>query len=137
MTKSPFSDEDRQRFAQVAGLIIPASDALGLPGADDPAILDDILASAAPQAQAVTQALTAFACLPDEAAGETFRARHPEAAECLQSLVVQCYYRDARVLRSLGMEPRAPFPKGHEITQGDWSLLDPVRAMPPLYRKVD
>jgi hypothetical protein len=36
---------------------------------------------------------------------------------------------------SLGMEPRAPFPKGFEVEQGDWSLLDPVRARPKLYRR--
>ena len=43
-------------------------------------------------------------------------------------IVLQCYYRDDRVMISLGMEPRAPFPKGHELPQGDWFLLDPVRA---------
>jgi hypothetical protein len=32
------------------------------------------------------------------------------------------------VLRSLGLELRAPFPKGYALEQGDWSLLDPVRA---------
>jgi hypothetical protein len=35
---------------------------------------------------------------------------------------------------SLGMEPRPPFPEGFEIEQGDWSLLDPVRGHPKLYR---
>ena len=38
------------------------------------------------------------------------------------------------VMRSLGMEPRPLFPKGFEVEQGDWSLLDPVRARPKLYR---
>ena len=27
-----------------------------------------------------------------------------------------------------------PFSKGFEVEQGDWSLLDPVRARPKLYR---
>jgi hypothetical protein len=54
----------------------------------------------------------------------------------LSRIVLQCYYRDDRVMRSLGMEARPPFPKGFEVEQGDWSLLDPVRAMPPLYREV-
>ncbi|MGH7054344.1 MAG: hypothetical protein ACREFK_16060 [Stellaceae bacterium] len=31
-------------------------------------------------------------------------------------------------MRSLGMEPRPPYPKGFEVESGDWSLLDPVRA---------
>ena len=46
----------------------------------------------------------------------------------LVRVVLQCYYRDDRVLRSLGLELRAPFPKGHVLPEGDWSLLDPVRA---------
>jgi hypothetical protein len=48
---------------------------------------------------------------------------------------VQCYYRDDRVMRSLGMEVRPPFPQGFEVERGDWSLLDPVRSRPPLYRR--
>jgi hypothetical protein len=46
----------------------------------------------------------------------------------LARVILQCYYRDDRVLRSLGIELRAPFPKGHVLPEGDWSLLDPVRA---------
>jgi hypothetical protein len=52
------------------------------------------------------------------------------AAATLVRVVLQCYYRDDRVLRSLGLELRAPFPKGYTLEQGDWSLLDPVRARP-------
>ena len=48
----------------------------------------------------------------------------------LVRVVLQCYYRDDRVLRSLGLELRAPFPKGYMLEQGDWSLLDPVKARP-------
>jgi len=50
-------------------------------------------------------------------------------------VVAQCYYRDDRVMQSLGMELRPPFPKGFEVEQGDWSLLDPVRARPAFYRR--
>ena len=50
------------------------------------------------------------------------------AAATLVRVVLQCYYRDDRVLRSLGLELRAPFPKGYTLEQGDWALLDPVRA---------
>ena len=55
----------------------------------------------------------------------------------LVRVVLLCYYRDDRVMRSLGQEPRPPFPKGHVVEQGDWSLLDPVRARPPMYRVVE
>ncbi len=44
------------------------------------------------------------------------------------------YYRDDRVMRSLDMELRPPFPGGFTVEQGDWSLLDPVRSRPKLWR---
>jgi hypothetical protein len=53
----------------------------------------------------------------------------------LTRIVILCYYRDERVMLSLGLEPRAPFPKGHVVEQGDWSLLDPVRARKPFWRR--
>ena len=52
----------------------------------------------------------------------------------LNRVVLLCYYRDDRVMRSLNMETRPPFPKGFTVEQGDWSLLDPVRSRPKLYR---
>ena len=58
------------------------------------------------------------------------RAAGPPVAT-LARVVLQCYYRDDRVVRSLGLELRAPFPKGHVWQEGDWSLLDPVKARPP------
>jgi hypothetical protein len=60
----------------------------------------------------------------------------PQVA-ALGRAVLQCYYRDDRVIRSLGLEPRPPFPKGHTIMQGDWSLLDKVRERPRMWRDVD
>ena len=51
--------------------------------------------------------------------------------------VLQCYYRDDRVIRSLGLDPRAPFPKGHVLEAGDWSLLDAVRGRPRMWRDID
>jgi len=59
-----------------------------------------------------------------------FRASGGAPAATLARVILQCYYRDDRVLRSLGQELRAPFPKGHVLPDGDWSLLDPVKARP-------
>ena len=47
---------------------------------------------------------------------------------------MSAYYRDDRVLLALGLEARAPFPKGHALEQGDWSLLDAVRKRAPFWR---
>jgi hypothetical protein len=63
-----------------------------------------------------------------DAIAKEFRATGGAAAATLVRVVLQCYYRDDRVLRSLGLELRAPFPKGHVLPEGDWSLLDPVKA---------
>jgi hypothetical protein len=63
-----------------------------------------------------------------EAIANEFRATGGAAAATLVRVVLQCYYRDDRVLRSLGLELRAPFPKGYTLEQGDWALLDPVKA---------
>jgi hypothetical protein len=63
-----------------------------------------------------------------------FRERGGPAVATLSRVILQCYYRDDRVVRSLGLEPRPPFPLGHTLEQGDWSLLDPVRKRARLWR---
>jgi hypothetical protein len=71
-----------------------------------------------------------------DAAAARLRETGGDALMYLTRIVLQCYYRDDRVMRSLGMEVRPPFPKGFELEQGDWSLLDPVRARRPFFREV-
>jgi hypothetical protein len=130
----------------VAGMIIPASDEYKVPGADDSTIQADILATLGRDAGMVQQALDHLARLAgkpladlDSAQRDTvaqeFRTTGGAAAATLVRVVLQCYYRDDRVLRSLGLELRAPFPKGYPLEQGDWSLLDPVKARPPSLRR--
>jgi len=47
-------------------------------------------------------------------------------------LVYGGYYQHARVVTALGLEPRAPHPKGYAMEGDDWSsLLDPVRRRKP------
>lgn len=141
----------------VAGMIVPASAKYGVPGADDPAIQADILATLGRDTEHVVQALDLAVGLAGapldtlDAAGRRglateLRATQLRAAELraagnpvvatLVRVVLQCYYRDDRVVRSLGLEPRPPFPKGHVLADGNWSLLDPVRARSPTWRPV-
>jgi hypothetical protein len=129
----------RDDLRTVAAMIVPASDEYRVPGADDPAIQADMLATMGRDTMLVQTALDHLARLAgkplaeleaarrDEVAKE-FRATGGVAAATLVRVVLQCYYRDDRVLRSLGIEPRAPFPKGHVLPEGDWSLLNPVKA---------
>ena len=129
----------RNDLRTVAAMIIPASDEYKVPGADDPAIQADILATLGRDTKMVTAALDHLAQLAGQplaeldfakrnAVAQEFRKNGGAAASTLVRVVLQCYYRDDRVLRSLGLELRAPFPKGHVLPDGDWSLLDPVKA---------
>ncbi len=137
-TLNPSEQRDLQRLA---AMMIPASAEYGVPGADDPAIFADIIRSLGrdlPSARAALAALAEGGPFADLAAekAEALAAslRTTPDLLVLHRLVLLCYYRDDRVMRSLGQEPRPPFPKGHVVEQGDWSLLDPVRARPPIWR---
>jgi hypothetical protein len=142
---APLSPADQETLRTIVRHMIPPSEDFGTPGADDPAIFADIVRSVQRDRAALGQALRAV----DAASGgrlvalrETeqatvlarFRADEPALAAILEAVTVRCYYRDDRVLKSIGMEPRPPFPRGYEIEEGDWSLLDPVRARGPVYR---
>jgi hypothetical protein len=131
----------------LADMMIPASAEYGVPSAGDDAIFADILQSFGRDTEHVLAVLRTL----DEIAGGVFADLEPSQREVaaarlresggqslmyLSRIILQCYYRDDRVMRSLGLEPRPPFPKGFEVEQGDWSLLDPVRARPKLYREV-
>jgi hypothetical protein len=129
----------RQDLRTIAAMIIPPSEEYRVPGADDDIIQADILATLGRDAKPVAAALDHLARLagmpladiaPDarDVVAQEFRRDGGAAAATLVRVVLQCYYRDDRVLRSLGLELRAPFPKGHVLPDGDWSLLDPVKA---------
>jgi hypothetical protein len=148
MPNNHLTAEQIRDLRALAGMIIPPSTAYGVPGADDDKIFNDILGSLERDHDGICRALAhlaalaggAFADLGPEARTEvavTFREAGGAPLAALVRVVLLCYYRDDRVMRSLGQEPRAPFPKGHVVEQGDWSLLDPVRARPRMYRVVD
>src|SRR5260221_7666752 len=128
---------------RLAGFMVPASAEFGVPGADDRAIFADIVRSLGRDRDAVRAALASvreIAGLDDataEAAATMLVARGSPVVTALGRAVLQCYYRDDRVLRSLGVEPQAPFPNGRVLEPGDWSLLDAVRGRPRMWRDVD
>jgi len=132
-------------LGDIAGTMIPEDPTLGVPGADDPAILDDIVRSVGRDLSLVRKALAAIA----DKSGGAFATMDRDSREALINgyyasggtpaaalgrVIVGAYYRDDRVLLALGMEARSPFPKGYTLEQGDWSLLDAVRSQPPLWR---
>jgi hypothetical protein len=139
------SDAEIADLGKIAGTMVPEDIALGMPGADDPAILDDILRSMGRDLPLVREALAAIATKSggafaemDQAAAEAlineWYPRGGASALALGRVIVSAYYRDDRVLLALGHEARAPFPKGYVLEQGDWSLLDVVRKRQPFWR---
>jgi hypothetical protein len=145
MTNQTLTDDEIADFRCLAGCIVPASTKYDVPGADDATIFADILASVGRDFSAVRAALATLRAVANGPFGALDSARRAEVAAQLRAdggtpvrvltrLVLLCYYRDDRVLISLGHEARPPFPKGHEVEQGDWSLLDAVRARKPFWR---
>jgi len=145
IVEKSLTSAQRDDLRVIAGMMIPESDEYKVPGADDAAIQGDILATLGRDTKMVSAALDHIARLAgkplaalDDARRDAvvteFRASGGAPAATLARVILQCYYRDDRVLRSLGIELRAPFPKGHVLPEGDWSLLDPVKARPAKLR---
>ena len=146
-SQQTLSPTERRARRGVAAMMVPASPEFDIRGADDPAIFADITASLGRDFNRVRDALGMLAALSGEAFADLDESRREAAAAAFQAqggvplatlhrVILQCYYRDDRVVRSLGLEPRPPFPKGYAVEQGDWSLLDPVRARPRMWRDV-
>jgi hypothetical protein len=143
--KTKLSAAELRELGDIAGTMIPADAALGVPGADDPAILDDIVRSVGRDLPRVREAMAAIAAKAGgafadldgnarEALINDYYTGGGAAAVALGRVILGAYYRDDRVLLSLKLEARAPFPEGYALEQGDWSLLDAVRNRPPLWR---
>ena len=136
---------EARNLRRLAGFMVPADAGYGVPGADDETIFADIIRSLGRDAQAVRTALAMLQEIAGgdlhsidaekaEAAAMALLSRDDSVVTALGRAVLQCYYRDDRVLLSLNIEPVAPFPKGRLLEQGDWSLLDAVRGRPRMWR---
>jgi len=139
---------ERRDLRRLAGFMVPASAEHGVPGADDETIFADIARSLGRDTNDVRKALAMLRDMTDgdfadldearaEATAMLLLSREDPVLIALGRAVLQCYYRDDRVIRALGREPRAPFPQGHVLEQGEWSLLDAVRSRPRMWRDVD
>ena len=146
MTYDTLTDAEIRDLRALAGLMIPASTTYGVPGADDELIFADIVKNLERDTADAQTSLRQLAALTGGAFADLAPERRAEVAArfkqeggtplfALNRAVLLCYYRDDRVMRSLGQEPRSPFPKGHVVEQGDWSLLDQVRNRPPMWRR--
>lgn len=141
-----FTTSERHMLRLVAQTMIPPDPETGAPGAGDAAIfaaICDVLAVAPArtrQAIATLHQLAGgdFAAVDERQrlqSLESFRRSFGAQAAPLVSGVLQCYYRDDRIMRLFGMEPRPPFPQGYEVGEGDRALLEPVKARKPFWRE--
>ena len=145
-TRTSLTSRQCDDLRSIAAMMIPASAEYNVPGADDAAIQADILATLGRDTDAVRAALdhlAEFAGGPLAGLDATrraavvseFRLTGGPTIATISRVILQCYYRDDRVLRSLNLELRAPFPKGYTLEQGDWSLLNQVKTRPSMWRR--
>jgi hypothetical protein len=147
-----FTEEEQRLLRRIAGVMIPAAPADGLPGADDDVIFARLLAKASARVQRLQQALHDLSAENGGTGGllaladsefvrwfETWANRWPDPSHSffnrLAPLLAHAYYEDPRVQQAHNRRPGPPFPEGYVVIQGDWSLLDQVRNRPPLYRR--
>lgn len=150
--QTKIDEEFSQRQMEILGLvareIIPPSDEYEIPGADDAAILAIIGKKARDHRKRILAGIVAleqFALddlktdLTSENVSQVMEQHRKELRSLtgvIMMITAQSYYQDPRVLKSLNLPGRPPFPKGHDVEPGDWTLLDQVKQRGRLYREV-
>jgi hypothetical protein len=146
----PLSPAVRDTLDAVLEIIVPKDPLRGLPSARDVEVLAYLSAHAADywselerqlhtlDASARRQFALPFAELTvDERmrVAQLLRNSDPAFLRRLALEAVTCYYQDDRVMTAIGLEPRPPAPKGHEVYAGDFSLVKPVLERGPIWRR--
>ena len=147
-----FTNQELDLFKRIARAVIPASLDKGLPAADDEKIFARLLVYTEEQSEQLKRELDELLAIEGGISTfcDTVETRFDAWIACWAEkwpnqthgffrrfvpLVLRAYYQDARVHSAYDRRPGPPFPDGYEIIEGNWSLLDPVRGRPPLYRR--
>ena len=147
---SNVTESDLVALRAVAGTIIPASEQYQIPGADDEAIFRTIVSLVREQGDSTLKTQLAelqsrcqerHGCSlqklsPTDRTSELKDSSNARFLYRMIHLTANAYYQDGRVLASIDLKEEPPFPGGHEVPQGDWSLLDPVRKRTPFFTEV-
>ena len=107
----------------LAGMIIPPSTVYDVPGADDEKIFSDILRNLERDRDDIRRALSHLAAIGGGAFADLEAERRTEVATAFREVggaplaalvrvVLLCYYRDDRVMRSLGQEAASAVSQG-------------------------
>jgi hypothetical protein len=144
---SAFSLSECDLLKLLVDMMIPSAG--DFPSASEPSIFAATIAKLAAHEVVVQQGLATFMQLADDqyqqspetlstleldSLIEPLRAQALAFVQSLQTQVVTSYYQNNVVLQALGIPAGPPYPGGYDVTETDWSLLDPVRARKPFYR---
>ena len=150
-TQHKLNEQQWLALCAVADQIVPPSSKYDVPGAGDRQICKQVIHDVGERLPKLIETLATLNAVARELGGNdlgelpepthegiasAFREAYPRAADRLAMWVTQCYYRDDRVLASLGIDARPPFPKGYEVETGDWAELEPVVNRRPIFRDV-
>lgn len=145
MTDDGFSPDEERMLANLLDEIIPPSRDGRLPGAGSLGLTEHIVRTVqrTPMLRPVVEyGLTAlgdlarkrnadgWATLSKEERRDVFQefaATDQFFLPAFLFLVYSGYYQNRRVVEALGLEARAPHPKGYEMEENDLTLLEPVR----------
>ena len=153
-TASPWTAEQYAALNALLDMMIPACADGRMPAASTLGLFDDASRFAKDgQAKDDLLALTAGLDATNMAANSQFgkplgrldaaqaktivdelRVSSPAFFELFTQHTVAHYYEHERVLKALGVDPTAPWPRGHSVEDGDWSLLDSVKNRASIYR---
>lgn len=148
INNQPFNSDELALLNVVADHIIPLDESRKMPSAADVAYLDSLLENFThyiPQLKEELQLLDELSIQQrfvdldldqQQSILDEQRKVQPDFLYRFAIHIVSCYYHDPRVLANIGLEARAPYPKGYTeyVKRGDLSLLDPVRARGPIFR---
>jgi hypothetical protein len=79
----------------------------------------------------------AFIDMSSDQQAEILRGIEANKSAFFETLLLHTYngyYSNPRVVEALGLEPRPPQPRGHEVAVGDFSSLEAVQSRGQAYR---
>jgi len=131
------TDEKRQRFAELADVLIPS--ALGMPSASEAAVAShwiEVALSHRPDlAAAFDEALTTATDLPASEAIEVLNTDHIPAFEAMGTLTAGAYFLNPDIRQLIGYPGQVPTP-AHDDTADYVDLLENVMERGQVYREV-
>lgn len=150
MPAKPLGQAQQSTLNALLDLMFPASRDGQMPAATSLGLFDDLRAMPDSVRSKLERGLDTLESMATGAHGESFsdltavqaksvvetlKREDPALFGVLTLQTTARYLQDDRVVSAIGMEPRAHWPKGHDVAQGDWSLLEPVRARGEIWRK--